>query len=206
MKSRILILIILLSVVFNSCRLPQNYYGRHDQEMSVKEQVVNFTKYIITEDESVKLQTLNTDQELNDFLVKFWKERDPSPGTEKNEFKEEHLDRFVYANLNFGGWNTDQARVFIIHGPPDEIIIDLENNFNESVFGDIEVWVYDEKLETPESPNIFQSIAKGKIKFVFADKMGFGYMEQIYSSLKNETVDARVYRMDYPDDYYRENN
>ncbi|RKZ21948.1 hypothetical protein DRQ16_02940 [bacterium] len=56
----------------------------------------------------------------------FWKEKDPSPGTEKNEAEEEYFRRVDYANKHFGspfmpGWKTDMGRVYIKLGEPDEI-------------------------------------------------------------------------------------
>jgi GWxTD domain-containing protein len=45
--------------------------------------------------------------------------------TVENEFKEEHYRRIAYANEHFTtgipGWKTDRGRVYIVHGPPDEI-------------------------------------------------------------------------------------
>jgi GWxTD domain-containing protein len=57
------------------------------------------------------------------FLEKFWADRDPTPGTEVNEFKEEYLKRFTFANINFQsttqkqGWKSDKGRIYIQHGP-----------------------------------------------------------------------------------------
>ena len=43
-------------------------------------------------------------------------------------------------------------------------------------------------------PNVFMTIGENKVKFVFADRMGFGYKEQIYSTEGLEKVDARAFR------------
>ncbi|MDZ7315216.1 MAG: GWxTD domain-containing protein [candidate division KSB1 bacterium] len=58
---------------------------------------------------------------------RFWAVRDPSPGTEYNEAMEAYYQRINYANETFTvmgreGWRTDRGLVFIILGPPDEVI------------------------------------------------------------------------------------
>ncbi len=89
----------------------------------------------------------------------FWREKDPNPATPKNEFFEEHVRRFEYANRNFStsltpGWQTDRGRIYILNGEPDEI---------EKYSGDVshnpaEIWYY---------------YTRGK-RFIFVDETGFG--------------------------------
>ena len=62
----------------------------------------------------------------DEFVRQFWLQRDPTPGTEENEYKEEHYGRIARANLRFStrqvpGWKTDRGRIYIQYGPPDEI-------------------------------------------------------------------------------------
>src|SRR5260370_22437224 len=68
---------------------------------------------------------LATDDEREQFVEQFWLRRDPTPSTVENEFKEEHYRRIAYANQHFAsgisGWKTDRGRIYITHGPPDEI-------------------------------------------------------------------------------------
>jgi GWxTD domain-containing protein len=81
--------------------------------------------YIITEEEKSVFQSLTTAEEKEMFIEQFWRRRDPDPETANNEFKEEHYRRIAYANENFQsgipGWQTDRGKVYIIHGPPDDI-------------------------------------------------------------------------------------
>jgi GWxTD domain-containing protein len=60
-----------------------------------------------------------------EFIKEFWAKRDPDPGTEENEFKQEFLQRIEYANSYFRegipGWKTDRGRIYIYLGPPDRI-------------------------------------------------------------------------------------
>ncbi len=81
--------------------------------------------YIIADAERIALLRLTTDEEREKFIEQFWLRRDPTPGTPRNEFKEEHYRRIAYANKRFAsgivGWRTDRGRIYILYGPPDEI-------------------------------------------------------------------------------------
>ena len=81
--------------------------------------------YIITPGEKTVFESLNTDLERETFIEQFWRRRDPDPSTAVCEYKEEHYPRIAYANQWFRsgkpGWTTDRGRIYILHGPPDEI-------------------------------------------------------------------------------------
>jgi GWxTD domain-containing protein len=81
--------------------------------------------YIITPEERDVFLSLTTIEEKENFIESFWHRRDPDPRTGINEFKEEHYRRIAYANERFTsgvqGWMMDRGRIYIIHGPPDEI-------------------------------------------------------------------------------------
>lgn len=81
--------------------------------------------YIITPEERQIFQTLTTPEEKERFIEQFWLRRDPDRTTKVNEYKEEHYRRIAYANDNFTsgieGWRSDRGRVYIIHGPADEV-------------------------------------------------------------------------------------
>jgi GWxTD domain-containing protein len=81
--------------------------------------------YIITDEERAGYKSLVTDAQHEAFIEEFWQKRDPTPGTQENEFKEEHYRRIAYVNEHFTsyvpGWKTDRGRIYITFGPPDEI-------------------------------------------------------------------------------------
>lgn len=81
--------------------------------------------YIITDEEKKSFLQLSTNEEREQFIEQFWLRRDPTPDTVENEFKEEHYRRIAYANEHFAsgipGWRTDRGRIYIIHGPADEV-------------------------------------------------------------------------------------
>ena len=67
--------------------------------------------YLISADERRAFMRLTTDDERQQFITQFWLRRDPTPGTEKNEFKEEMYRRIAFTNDHFSagipGWKTD---------------------------------------------------------------------------------------------------
>ncbi len=83
--------------------------------------------YIITPKEKEVFLALQTDRDRDSYIEAFWRQRDPTPGTPENEYKDEHLKRFAYANKIYGrstvreGWRTDRGRIYIILGPPVSI-------------------------------------------------------------------------------------
>jgi GWxTD domain-containing protein len=90
--------------------------------------------------------------------AEFWKPRDPTPGTEENEFKDEFFRRMRHADREFSGagpgWRTDRGRIYILNGEPDSI----ERDPMPSGGFPVEVWIYD-------------SLG---LRFVFVDRTGFG--------------------------------
>jgi GWxTD domain-containing protein len=110
----------------------------------------HMVEYIITGEERGTFLKLTNDRDREVFVSLFWNLRDPTPGTEKNEFKEEHLRRFQYANRYFKygtpreGWKTDMGRIYIIMGEPDG-----KNNYHgDSAIYPAEIWSYYGKKRT----------------------------------------------------------
>jgi GWxTD domain-containing protein len=105
---------------------------------------LNFVRYIMLPQEKDVFLQLTNDRDRNLFIESFWKQRDPTPGTPANEYKEEHLKRFNYANEKLGrgatrpGWMTDQGRMHIILGPPPSI----ERFYGTLGLNPCEVWTY----------------------------------------------------------------
>lgn len=99
--------------------------GEDDGDRYDREWLQQDVAYIISDEEEDVFQRLRTPEEKERFIEQFWHRRDPDPLTSINEFKQEHYRRLAYANESFqsgvSGWKTDRGRVFIIHGPPDEL-------------------------------------------------------------------------------------
>ncbi len=84
-----------------------------------------------------------TQDEKAKFFQDFWRAKDPTPNTERNELMEEYFRRVDYANRYFTsgyreGWDTDRGMVFIIMEAPD----DIERHPFESDTKPYEVWYY----------------------------------------------------------------
>jgi len=67
------------------------------------------------------------DADRDVFIESFWKQRDPTPGTPENEFKNEIIRRFAHVNKFYKrgtpreGWMTDMGRIYMILGEPQGI-------------------------------------------------------------------------------------
>lgn len=168
MAKKIAFLLLMLSIALSpkaqsqkGLKLPDHY------KKWLEEEVV----YIITPKEKGIFQKLETDRERDIFIEAFWKQRDPSQGTPRNEFKEEHYRRLKYANEYFGrgtprpGWKTDMGRVYIVLGPPNNIDY-FENVMN--VYP-TQVWSYlgDPKLGLPAAFNIVFFKRYGTGEYIF---------------------------------------
>ena len=62
-------------------------------------------RYLMTPSEAATYRAVKTEPERDDFIVQFWARRDPSPGTGRNESREEFDRRVAFANSRF----TDPA-------------------------------------------------------------------------------------------------
>jgi GWxTD domain-containing protein len=105
------------------------------------------------------------------FLSGFWKQRDPTPGTGKNERRESFYNAIEYANTTFkeggrnavSGWRSDRGRIYAKNGTPDDVL----RRQQEGRAPRYEVWSY----------------AKGKgYYYIFADRSGFGAFTLIHSN------------------------
>ena len=135
---------VLLGCVSSIFLLPQQ-----EAKQKIPEQYKNWLEeevvYIITARERDVFEKLQTDREREIFIEAFWKQRDPTPGTPQNEFREEHYQRIKYAVEYFGrgtsrqGWKTDQGRIYIILGPPRNI----EDFTNINGVYPVQIWAYE---------------------------------------------------------------
>ncbi len=83
-----------------------------------------------------------TEQERLERFREFWKRRDPTPGSDRNERMEEYYYRVSYANRKYGnftdGWKTDRGQIMVLFGEPD-FVERHPYNFNVKPY---EVWFY----------------------------------------------------------------
>ncbi|MBN1273403.1 MAG: GWxTD domain-containing protein [Candidatus Aminicenantes bacterium] len=163
--------------------LPPNY------RTWLEEEVV----YIITPKEKDVFLQLENDREREMFINAFWKQRDPTPESPVNEFKEEHYRRIQYANKYLGrgspteGWRTDRGRIYIILGEPRSI--ERYENYTQ-IYPTI-VWFYQgmSQYGLPDSFNV-----------VFNKKYGAGDYE-LYSPMRDGPQSLLVHYFGDPRDY-----
>ena len=128
MKKRNLVLIFALLIL---CGLTAASAAGQNKKKSPKDLPPQYRRwleqdvvYIITPKERDVFLQLDSDRDREIFTTAFWKQRDPTPGTPKNEYKDEHYRRIAYANQWLGkgtptaGWRTDMGRIYIILGEP----------------------------------------------------------------------------------------
>lgn len=105
--------------------------------------------YIVTPKERDVFLQLRSNRERDIFIDAFWKQRDPTPNTPQNEFKDKHYERIRYVNQYFGkdspqpGWKTDMGRIYIMLGEPKQI----ERYENQSDIYPLIVWFFEGMAE-----------------------------------------------------------
>lgn len=129
-------------------------------------------KYLMNDEELRTAERLSAEGKRK-FLAQFWKERDPDPTTAINEYRrtfEKRRDFAIQKYSIFGrpGWRTDQGRVYILYGNPD----DIEYHTHDLETRSYEVWYYDS--------------IEGGVQFVFVDRNNFGDYRLVHSTKKGE--------------------
>jgi GWxTD domain-containing protein len=115
-------------------------------------------RYLASSDELNYIQRAKTKEEKERRFLKFWRDKDPTPNSPKNELMIEYYNRIKIANERYShyvdGWKTDMGMVYIIYGNPSNI----ERHPFEAEYKPYEVWEYYELRR----------------RFVFVDDSGFG--------------------------------
>jgi GWxTD domain-containing protein len=91
-------------------------------EGSLKDPFFEKARLIMTKQEIEIYKHLPDKKAKDEFVVEFWKKRDPSPETEENENLEEFMERIEYANKWFNegskgrGRYTERRRILLKEG------------------------------------------------------------------------------------------
>lgn len=80
-------------------------------------------QFLMTNEEKAAWLALDNDAAADDFIALFWARRDPTPGTPRNELREDFEARVKYADEQFStpsqkGSMSDRGKVLIILGVP----------------------------------------------------------------------------------------
>jgi GWxTD domain-containing protein len=146
-----------------------------DLDLVSSELAENVVYYLLSDKERKTLKMLDLEGKKK-FFDRFWKERDPSPGTKTNENLIENYKRYSEANQRFTtpnrqGWKTDMGRVYIIYGAPAQI---EKHDFEQKILP-YQRWYYYQLKDQPS-----------QTEFIFADKDGSGIYQLIHSNAKGE--------------------
>lgn len=180
-KSRILILISTFIVLFSNCSISQssivhNILYPKAEAVTALGRAIYEIQYFATHKQVKALRQLSDETEIDEFLHDFWEAYDPTPGTLRNEFRDEMEQRLGYVDIHYPsrkGWNySDRGRVYLIYGPPTNTIRDVWVQ-NDSYKG-VEVWVYDLPAGDNPVPPALQNHYPGSMQFMFADTQFLG--------------------------------
>jgi GWxTD domain-containing protein len=113
--------------------------------------------YVASGEEVDAMRNLSPDRQAAAW-ERFWRRRDPTPDTPRNEFQIEFFRRLRYAEQHFQGfgpgWRSDMGRIYIRYGQADQV----EQRPASAGTPQAEIWYYNQ-------PNR---------RFVFVDQEGFG--------------------------------
>ncbi|MEE2708903.1 MAG: GWxTD domain-containing protein [Gemmatimonadota bacterium] len=110
-----------------------------------------------------------------EFLINFWKERDPTPTTPENEYMIVFNERFSFAEYQLGGAQSDRGGVFLRFGYPEEIERRDSDNNSKSY----QIWYY----TTGVQGDAGRADGGGRQYFVFGDRKAVGRFELLHSSV-----------------------
>ncbi|MDZ7342977.1 MAG: GWxTD domain-containing protein, partial [candidate division KSB1 bacterium] len=131
-------------------------------------------RYIATAEERKIYWSLQPESK-REFMVRFWQQRDLSPETPRNEYRDNYLARVKFANEQFAGfrpgWKTDMGRVLLRYGQPDEV----ERYPSSTEARAFQIWRYFD--------------IEGGVEFIFVDLKSGGEMELVHSTARNELQD-----------------
>jgi GWxTD domain-containing protein len=158
MKRSLVLLLALISLAAAVPLAGQTKKSPKDLPLEHRKWLEEDVVYIITPKEKDVFLRLDSDRDRNIFIDAFWKQRDPNPATEENEFRKEHYRRIQYANQFYGkdspgpGWQSAQGRIYIILGEPKSI--DKFENLTD--IKPVHIWFYSDMMEfgLPNSFNV----------------------------------------------------
>jgi GWxTD domain-containing protein len=134
-------------------------------------------KYVTKSEDNTTFDKLTTGEARKEFLISFWTRVEKEELGRLNLSRSVYLQRVLTANQRYKtyakeGWRTDQGRVLILYGEPDEI----QRFTNSSDSKPYEIWNYHQ--------------IEGGVEFVFIDLTGFNEYLLVHSTKRGEIQDA----------------
>ncbi len=168
----------------------------------VSEEFINKVRYIISNEESRIFMELPPEAR-GKFIEDFWRRRDPSPTTERNEFKEIYYRRIEEANHLFRGakpgWLQDRGRIYILFGPPNERLTNPMGGRPMDAYTDPRDNLQSQRQATGEKPtevwvyyNLFSHMQKPQeVRLIFVDLHGTG--DYVLTTDLDETIPGSLH-------------
>ena len=130
-----------------------------DSQIADLDEAIDQLRYLARPADVRAIRNAPTPEAQRQRFLDFWSERDPTPGTQRNESMEQYYFRVAYANDRYSrfhdrGWNTDRGEVFIRFGEPDYV----ENHPFDYGTRPYQIWTYQ---------------GRGR-RFIFVDETGAG--------------------------------
>jgi GWxTD domain-containing protein len=134
-------------------------------------------KYVTQSEDNRTFDKLTTVEARQEFLQKFWTRVETEELGSLNLTRSVYLQRALTANQRYKtyakeGWCSDQGRVLILYGEPDE----LQRFTNSTDSKPYEIWNYHQ--------------IEGGVEFVFIDLTGFNEYILVHSTKRGEIQDA----------------
>jgi GWxTD domain-containing protein len=134
-------------------------------------------KYVTRSEDNKAFDKLTTVGARQEFLQNFWTRVENEELGRLNLTRSIYLQRVQTANQRYKtyakeGWRTDQGRVLVLYGEPDEI----QRFTNSSDSKPYEIWNYHQ--------------IEGGVEFVFIDITGFNEYLLVHSTKRDEIQDA----------------
>ena len=138
----------------------------------------NIVRYLMSAQELALFNNLNDSGKIR-YVERFFKDKDPSPTTPRNEYLEDAFRRYDYANEYFSsshgkndGWKSDRGRVLMQYGQWDE----RDEQTSPAYENPWERWYY--------------RAIQGGVLFIFEDKTGYGDFRLVHSTANGEIFDS----------------
>jgi GWxTD domain-containing protein len=134
-------------------------------------------KYISQSEDIKAFDKITTTEGRREFLEKFWTTVEKGEAGRSNLTRAIYLQRVLTANQRYRtfakeGWRTDQGRVYILYGEPDE----TQRFPNSGDSKPYEIWNYNQ--------------IEGGVEFVYIDLTGFNEYTLVHSTKRGELQDA----------------
>lgn len=125
----------------------------------VYQQWLEDVRYILTKEERNAFLGIAKDYQRDAFIRRFWESRDPTPGTQVNEFEERYYTRLGEARREFEYPQDERRKIYVLHGDPSGV---FETDCGTLIWP-LEIWQYG-----------FSEVTRGSLTVLYFQPNGGG--------------------------------